>query len=188
MTTDVLDPAQRKQAAQRIRAAIRDVPDFPKPGILFRDLTTVMVDAELHALALQVQLSAVGELKGQIDRVVGIESRGYWFGPMLAHALDVGFVPMRKPGKLPAETVSRSYGLEYGEDTLHVHKDAIGEGHRVVVVDDLLATGGTASAACELVEQCGGQVAACLFLVELAALGGRAKLGERRCEAIVVYD
>ena len=157
-----------------LRTHIRDIPDFPKPGILFYDITTLLKDP----LALrQVVDRFVWMFSGrQIDKVVGIESRGFMFGPIVAYNLNAGFVPVRKPGKLPAEKVRQSYDLEYGTDSLEMHADAIIKGQRVLVVDDLLATGGTMKACCDLVEKLGGTIAGLAVLIELADLKGRAKL------------
>ncbi len=171
----------------RLRAAVRSIPDFPKPGILFRDLTPILGDAALLELALEAQLDKVRDLASEVHAVVGMESRGFWFGPMLARELNAAFVPLRKPGKLPAATHAASYGLEYGEDQLEMHVDALRPGQGVLIVDDLLATGGTARAACELVEAAEARVHACLFLVELEALKGRAKLSGQRIESVLVY-
>jgi adenine phosphoribosyltransferase len=170
-----------------IRDRIRAIPDFPKPGILFRDITTVLADAEALRVGLQVQLHNVADLAGGLDVVVAIESRGFIYGMAMAERLGLGFVPVRKPGKLPAPTEEQTYDLEYGTDTVQVHRDALSPGQRVLVVDDLLATGGTAGATCELIEKLGTRVAACSFLIELEALGGRARLGDRRVESVVRY-
>jgi adenine phosphoribosyltransferase len=157
-----------------VKAAIRDVPDFPKPGILFKDITPVLADPRLFG---DVCNWFAGQFAGQrVDRIVGMESRGFIFGAPVAPRLHAGFVPARKPGKLPADTVSVSYDLEYGSATLEIHRDAIRPGDQVVVCDDLLATGGTAKATVDLVRQLGGEVLACVFLVELDFLGGRALL------------
>lgn len=166
-----------------LRSTIRTVPDFPIPGIMFRDITPLLSDAtalkeSIHQLAAKLDGAPV-------DKVVGIESRGFVFGVPLAVELGVGFVPMRKPNKLPAETVSRSYSLEYGEATLEMHADALAPGDRVVIVDDLLATGGTARASAELVEEAGAELVACLFVIELIGLDGRAALGDRRVEVLL---
>jgi len=164
---------------------IRSIPDFPMAGIVFRDITTLVKDpAALQAAVAALVEPVAGE---QIDQVVAAEARGFIFGGAIACRLGAGFVPVRKPGKLPAETVERTYELEYGTDTLAVHRDAIGTGDRVLVLDDLLATGGTAKAICELVEQLGGEVVACLFLIELSYLGGREKLGNRRVISLIDY-
>jgi adenine phosphoribosyltransferase len=182
-----LPAAERDAALQQVAGLIRSVPDFPTPGILFRDITPVLHDAAALDAAVRLHIDKIADLAGQVDRVCGIESRGFLFGMAVAHALGAGFVPVRKPGKLPAATVHETYALEYGQDRLHMHLDAVAPGDRVLVVDDLLATGGTAGAAARLVEGLGGRVVACLFLIELAGLEGRARLGGRRVESIIVY-
>jgi adenine phosphoribosyltransferase len=162
--------------ADRLRAAIRDVPDFPREGILFKDVTTLLGDAEAFRAAID---GLVGAHAGQsIDLVVGIEARGFILGGAVAYALGAGFVPVRKPGKLPAERTSVSYTLEYGENVLEIYTDAIRSGQRVLVVDDLLATGGTAAATVELVQRLGGVIVGVAFLVELAFLEGARALGD----------
>lgn len=178
---------ERDDALRQVAARIRSVPDFPVPGILFRDITPVLADPVTLDLAVRLHLDHIHDLVGRIDRVVGIESRGFLFGMAVAHALGAGFAPVRKPGKLPAATIEQTYALEYGHDRLQLHTDAIGVGDRVLVVDDLLATGGTSNAAATLVERLGGEVVACLFLIELADLAGRARLGARRVESVIVY-
>jgi adenine phosphoribosyltransferase len=170
----------------QLKKLIREVPDFPKPGILFYDITTLLKDRSgLQAVveALCKQCDGI-----QFDIVLGIEARGFIFGPVLAHALGTGFIPVRKPGKLPAETVKMEYALEYGTDALEVHKDAIAAGARVLIVDDLLATGGTAAAVARLVEKLGGEVAALVFVVELDFLNGRDKLTGYPVRSLVHYD
>ena len=157
-----------------IRSQIRDVPDFPRPGILFRDITTVLRDAAAWRTTVELLRDAVQPWEP--DVVAGIESRGFILGAALAYDLGLGFVPIRKPGKLPWDVHSVAYDLEYGSDALEIHTDAIGPGHRVVVVDDLLATGGTVSAAISLVHSCGGEVAGVALLIELLGLGGRRRL------------
>lgn len=159
---------------QDLAKYIRDIPDFPIEGILFKDITPLLQDAAAFRQA--VDLLAERYVQSQVDVVVAIESRGFVFGAPLAYRLGAGFVPIRKPGKLPAETISVEYSLEYGTNTLQMHKDAIRPGQRVLVVDDLLATGGSARAAIELVERCGGIVTGVAFLIELEFLHGRAKL------------
>src|ERR1041384_3171747 len=158
---------------EHLKKLIREVPDFPKPGINFYDITTLLKDAD----GLKQTIDALVEQykDKQIDTIIGIESRGFIFGAPMAIALGTGFVPVRKPNKLPAECVSVSYDLEYGQDTLQMHKDAVGEGHNVLIVDDLLATGGTAKAVVDLVEQQKGNIAGLLFVVELDFLNGRQK-------------
>lgn len=168
-----------------LKAWIRDVPDFPKPGILFKDITPLLGNPK--ALAAAEEAMCAPFLDAGITKVVGIESRGFIFGALLARRLGVGFVPIRKPGKLPAERVSASYTLEYGEDVLEMHRDAVGEGEVVLIVDDLLATGGTAEAAARLVEGTGATVAGLTFLVELSFLEGRERLAGRRVEVVLEY-
>lgn len=169
-----------------LRALIREIPDFPKPGINFKDITPLM--AQPRALAAAVRgLADYGRPLG-VDRVLAAEARGFLLGPALALELGAGFALARKPGKLPYETVSAEYLLEYGEGELELHSDALGEGARVLVHDDLLATGGTAAALCELVEQLGGEVVGCGFLVELAFLGGRERLAPHAAHALISYD
>ncbi|MEW5975257.1 MAG: adenine phosphoribosyltransferase [Acidobacteriota bacterium] len=158
----------------KLKAIIRNVPDFPKKGILFYDITTLLKDAA--ALREVIDHLVDRYAKERVDVVVGIESRGFIFAPALAYRLNCGFVPVRKPGKLPAETLKVTYDLEYGQDSLEIHRDAIQKGQRVLVVDDLLATGGTAAAVAQLIRQLGGEVAGLAFLVELEFLGGRKKL------------
>ncbi len=171
---------------QDLKTLIREVPDFPKKGILFYDITTLLKDKTgFHGV--------IDGLKdhyrdAQVDMVLGIEARGFIFAPALAYALGAGFVPVRKPKKLPAECVSVTYDLEYGTDSLEMHKDAIGQGHRVLIVDDLLATGGTAAAAARMVKEAGGIVAGLGFVVELTFLPGRAKLDGLDVFSLLQYD
>jgi adenine phosphoribosyltransferase len=169
-----------------LRSLIRDIPDFPKPGIVFKDLTPLMADAD----ALRRSVHGLAEMAAplEVDLVVAAEARGFLLGPALAMELDAGFALARKPGKLPYETVSAEYLLEYGANQLELHTDAVGSGARVLVHDDLLATGGTAAALCELVEQLGGEVAGCGFLIELAFLDGRARLAPREVHALLSYE
>ena len=171
---------------EELKSYIREVPDYPKPGILFYDITTLLKDPE----GLRRVLDAFHERYQDkpIDKVVGMESRGFIFAPTLAYQLGAGFVPVRKPGKLPAETISESYELEYGTDSLEVHKDAIAKGERVLIVDDLIATGGTAVATARLVEACGGEVVGFAFLVELTFLAGRDKLKGYEVTSLLAYD
>jgi adenine phosphoribosyltransferase len=166
-----LSPTER---LARIGGLIRDVPDFPKPGILFRDITTVLRDPVAWRATVDQMCDAVD--RWPFDVVVGIESRGFILGSAMAYQLGVGFVPVRKPGKLPAAVHSVDYALEYGLDSLEIHRDALEPGHKVLIVDDLLATGGTAAATVRLVQAAGGQVTGVSVLVELADLGGRALL------------
>jgi adenine phosphoribosyltransferase len=165
----------------RLRALVRDIPDFPKKGILFRDITPLLADAE--ALRGAIEAMAGPFTGARIDRVVGIESRGFVLGAPVALRLGAGFVPVRKAGKLPSARIAESYALEYGNDHLEMHRDAVRAGERVLVVDDLLATGGTAAAAVTLTRRLGAEVVACAFLVELTPLGGR-----RRLEGVDVHS
>ena len=172
--------------ANRLKNWIREVPDFPKPGILFKDITTLL--KEPAALREAADLLAERFAGRRIDQVVGIEARGFIFAPLVAYRLSAGFVPVRKPGKLPAETAARTYALEYGSDTLEMHVDGLASGDRVIVVDDLLATGGTARAAADLVESVGARVEALGFVVELTYLEGRRRLeGYDVVESLVRY-
>jgi adenine phosphoribosyltransferase len=165
---------QFKSAFERLKAHIRDVPDFPKQGVVFKDITPILSNGQL--LRLAITIFAERYQRKNVDKVVGIDARGFIFGGALAHILGVGFVPVRKQGKLPAESFSASYSLEYGTDTVEMHKDGIRKGERVVIIDDLLATGGTAAAAVSLVRQAEGEVIELAFLVELAFLKGRENL------------
>lgn len=169
-----------------LAAKIRDIPDFPKEGILFKDITPLLQDAESLRYAID-QMAEFGVGK-KIDVVVGAEARGFILGAALAYTLGAGFVPARKPGKLPFLTVAAEYDLEYGTDSLEVHNDAIVPGTRVLVHDDLLATGGTARAKCDLVEKLGGEVVGVTFIVELSFLGGREKLKEYDILSLIKYD
>lgn len=169
-----------------LRSLIRSVPGFPKTGIVFRDITTLAKNP--RGLRAAVDAIAARYEKERIDVVVGIEARGFIFGAAVAYRLGVGFVPARKPGKLPAETVRAEYALEYGTDAIEMHRDAVAPGQRVLIVDDLLATGGTAAAAVKLVESLGGRVAALAFVVDLAFLKGRDKLSGYDVFRLVEYD
>ncbi len=182
-----LHPKMTAAGLEMLREHIAAVPDFPKEGILFRDITPALADPACLKTALDLHLNAIADIAGQVELIVGIESRGFLFGMPLAARLGVGFVPVRKPGKLPRPVLEERYALEYGEDALQVHTDDIPKGTKVLIVDDLLATGGTASAACALVERAGADVLGCLFLIELEALSGRSKLGQRRVDALIGY-
>jgi len=168
-----------------IKRLIRDIPDFPKPGIVFKDITPLLADAT----AFRDMIEAMVEpYRGRVDTVLGIESRGFIIGAAAALALGTGIAIVRKPGKLPFHTYRASYELEYGTDTLEIHHDALAKGHRVLVIDDLLATGGTASAAVQLVKRCGGEITACAFVIELAFLGGRKRLNGQEVFSLLRYD
>jgi len=168
-----------------LRALIRDIPDFPQPGIVFKDLTPLLLDARALDAAVVGLAEPVRSL--EVDLVLGAEARGFILGAALARELGTGFVPARRPGKLPHETVSAEYALEYGIDALEVHADALAHGARVVIHDDLLATGGTAGALCELVEGLGGEVVLCSFLIELSFLDGRRRLAPRPVHGLIDY-
>jgi adenine phosphoribosyltransferase len=171
---------------EQLKALIRQVPDFPKPGILFYDITTLLKDAQ----GLRTVIEALAEHYRQVrpDLVVGIEARGFIFAPAVAYALGAGFVPVRKPNKLPAATERIEYALEYGTDSLEIHRDAISPGARVLIVDDVLATGGTAQAVARLVEKLGGNVVGIGFVIELSFLGGRSKLGNYPVYSLLQYE
>jgi adenine phosphoribosyltransferase len=168
-----------------LKTLIREVPDFPKPGINFYDITTMLKDRGGLKGTIEGLLVPYGDEK--IDIVVGIEARGFIFAPAVAYAINAGFVPIRKPNKLPAATARRSYGLEYGADIIEIHSDAITAGQKVLIVDDVLATGGTAAAAAELVEELGGELVGLGFVIELDFLNGREKLAGRRIDALLHY-
>jgi len=169
-----------------LKALIRTVPDFPKSGIMFRDITTLVKDgAALEEVAARLADHFSG--KGP-DLVLGVEARGFIIGAAVALKLGVGFVPARKPGKLPAETIRAEYELEYGTDAVEIHKDAIGAGQKVLFIDDLLATGGTAAASCRLIEQAGGKVVGCGFMIDLTFLKGGEKLSGYEVFSLIEYD
>ena len=169
-----------------LRKMIRDVPDFPKPGIVFKDITPLLRDEA--GLSLAVEYLTQPFRAQHVDVVVGAESRGFIFGTAVARNLSAGFVPIRKPGKLPSRTRSEEYALEYGTDKVEIHEDAIKPGDRVLMVDDVLATGGTMAACCRLVDSLGGQVVATAFLLELAFLGGRKLLSKYAVHSVLIYS
>ncbi|HVA68434.1 MAG TPA: adenine phosphoribosyltransferase [Candidatus Binataceae bacterium] len=170
---------------EELRNLIRDIPDFPKPGILFRDITPLIADA--RALAAMVDLMAAPFL-GKVDTVLGIESRGFIIGAPVAYRLGLGLTIARKPGKLPYEKIAENYDLEYGSAGLEIHSDGLKRGARTLIVDDLLATGGTAEAAVRLATQLGAEVVACAFVIELAGLAGRERLAPINCFSLIRYD
>lgn len=168
-----------------LKQTVRVIEDFPKEGISFKDITTLLQNGEALKFAID---QIIADLKDKnVDIIVGPEARGFLMGTPVAYGLGVGFVPVRKPGKLPSETISYSYGLEYGSDTLQIHKDAIKPGQRVAIVDDLLATGGTMEAAAKLIEQLGGEVVSMQFLIELEDLKGREKLSQYEVNSLIKY-
>lgn len=164
---------------------IRDIQGFPKEGILFKDITPLLIDPKSTQECLKTLVSTLKNLK--IDKVIGVESRGFFFGTLIAQELNVGFVPVRKPNKLPYESIAATYDLEYGTDTLEIHIDAIKKGDRVLIHDDVLATGGTIKAVCELVERLGGEVIQCNFIMELSFLNGREKIKDKPIFAAITY-
>jgi adenine phosphoribosyltransferase len=182
MTAPRTDSPQELQ----LKKMIRHVPDFPKPGILFYDITTLLKNPQ--GLKTVIDRMAEAFQDDRIDTVIGMEARGFIFAPALAYHLGAGFVPVRKPNKLPAEVEKYSYDLEYGSDSLEIHKDAVGEGHNVLIVDDLLATGGTAHAVVQLVERLGGKVVGLSFVVELEFLNGRDKLAGYEIASLLKYQ
>ncbi|SIQ36448.1 adenine phosphoribosyltransferase [Maribacter ulvicola] len=167
------------------KSLIRDVPDFPKEGVVFKDITLLLK----NPTALNKTLKALYDLTGgqKIDKVVGMESRGFIFGPMLAKKLNAGFVPVRKSGKLPSTTLKETFDLEYGTDTLEIHIDGIEKGDKVLIHDDVLATGGTAKATCKLVERLGGEIVQCNFLIELTFLKGSSKISDHAIKSLIKY-
>ncbi len=171
-------------AQEVVRALIRDVPDFPKPGIMFKDITPVLADPVAFDLALGAMLEPFADMK--VSKVAGIEARGFMFAAPISCRLDAGFVPIRKPGKLPLATVAQEYALEYGTDSIEIHADAINAGENVLIVDDVLATGGTAAASIALMEKLGAVVVGISFLLELEFLGGRSRINGVPIHALVV--
>jgi adenine phosphoribosyltransferase len=180
------EPTIPPDAIARLQARIRDIPDFPQPGILFRDITPLLGDAA--TLRLSIDLLAAPYQNTPIDYIVGIESRGFLFGMPLAYKMGTGFVPVRKVGKLPHKTLSAAYTLEYGANVMEVHADAIQPGQRVVIVDDLLATGGTAAATVQLMRQLGAEVVGISFVIELIGLAGRAKVAAYPVHTLLAYQ
>lgn len=173
------------QIADEVKEMIRSIPDFPKPGILFRDITTALKDQA--TLKKMVDFLCEKFKEEKIDYIVGLESRGFIFGVPVAYKLNAGFIPVRKPNKLPSKTLKESYALEYGTDTLEIHEDALKKGDKVLIVDDLLATGGTASAACNLVIKTGAEIIGCGFIIELVDLKGRNKL-PKDCKIVSMVE
>lgn len=165
---------------------IRNIYDYPIEGIIFRDITTLLRDSEAFKEAID-KLTEMAKVYNP-DQIVGVEARGFILGSVLAYNLGCGFVPVRKPGKLPYDTLSESYGLEYGKDTVELHIDAINEGEKVIIIDDLLATGGTCLAASNLINKLGGEVLSCLFMIELIGLGGRERLEGLKVESLIQYE
>ena len=169
-----------------VKSKIRTIPNFPKPGIMFRDITTLLKDPEGYNQMIELLVERYKNL--DIDFVVGIESRGFITGSVLAHRLGAGFIPIRKPGKLPAETVSEEYELEYGKDKIEIHKDAIKQGDRILLTDDLIATAGTGVAAANLIQKLGGDIVECSFIIELLDLKGREKLEKKGLKVFSLFQ
>ncbi len=175
-----------QKSREFIKSKVRSIPNWPIEGVIFRDITTLLQDPRAHR---QVCAIFYDRYAGQqIDKIVGIDARGFLFGSVLAYKLDIGFVPIRKKGKLPYKTISESYSLEYGEETVEIHEDALNKNERVVIVDDLMATGGTIAAAVNLVEKLGGDIVECAFVVELPDLNGKAKLNGQSVFSIVEFE
>ncbi len=179
------DGYEREIKMEKLKKYIRDIPDFPKKGVIFKDITTLLKEGKIYKKA--VNFLAKKYENEKIDKIASMESRGFIFGGTLAYRFGCGFVPVRKKGKLPWETINATYDLEYGTDTLEMHKDAIEPGEKVLIIDDVLATGGTAKAVAELVEKLGGKVIACAFLIELTFLHGRNKLKNYKVFALMKY-
>ncbi|MFN8577720.1 MAG: adenine phosphoribosyltransferase [Candidatus Sericytochromatia bacterium] len=176
---------ENNEQIEKLKTGIRDIPNFPKSGILFKDITPLLKNPELLRLSIDLFGNILGDTK--VDYVVGMESRGFIFGTALAYSLGAGFIPIRKPGKLPYHKKSISYSLEYGEDTLEIHEDAVEKGKKVIIVDDLLATGGTASATYKLLDDMGADIVCAAFLIELSELKGREKLSACKVVSLIKY-
>ena len=175
-----------KEACDYIKSKVRSIPDWPIKGVIFRDITTLLLDPQAFKQICTIFYDRY--VNENIDKIVGIDARGFLFGSVLAYKLDIGMIPIRKNGKLPYNTISESYTLEYGEEVIEIHEDAIQKGERVVIIDDLMATGGTISAAANLVEKLGGEIIECAFVLELPDLNGREKLGSRNVFSIVEFE
>ena len=175
-----------KEACDYIKSKVRSIPDWPIKGVIFRDITTLLLDPPAFKKICTIFYDRY--VNEKIDKIVGIDARGFLFGSVLAYKLDIGMIPIRKNGKLPYNTISESYTLEYGEEVIEIHEDAIQKGERVVIIDDLMATGGTISAAANLVEKLGGEIIECSFVLELPDLNGREKIGSRKVFSIVKFE
>jgi adenine phosphoribosyltransferase len=175
-----------EETREYIKSKVRSIPDWPIKGVIFRDITTLLLDPPAFKHICTIFYDRY--VNEKIDKIVGIDARGFLFGSVLAYKLDIGMIPIRKNGKLPYNTISESYTLEYGEEVIEIHEDAIQKGERVVVIDDLMATGGTISAAANLVEKLGGEIFECSFVLELPDLNGREKLGNRKVFSIVEFE
>ena len=185
-TSPPVDNFGFKEKHDYIKSKVRSIPDWPIKGVIFRDITTLLEDPRAFKAICSIFYNRYVDQK--VDKIIGIDARGFLFGSVLAYELDVGFVPIRKKGKLPYKTISESYTLEYGEETIEIHEDAITRGDRVVIIDDLMATGGTIAASAALVEKLGGDILECAFVIELPDLKGREKLGNRNLFAIIEFE
>jgi len=175
-----------RKSCDYIKSKVRSIPDWPIKGVIFRDITTLLQDPKAHR---EISRIFYHRYRAEnIEKIVGIDARGFLFGAVLAYKLDIGFVPIRKKGKLPYKTIAESYSLEYGQETIEIHEDAFCRGERVVIIDDLMATGGTIGAAVNLVEKLGGDIVECAFVVELPDLNGRKKLGNRKAFSIIEFE
>ena len=174
------------KSCEFIKSKVRSIPNWPIKGVIFRDITTLLQDPKAFKEICQIFYNRYANEK--VDRIVGIDARGFLFGSVLAYELGIGFVPIRKKGKLPYKTISESYTLEYGEETIEIHEDAIDRGDRIVIIDDLMATGGTIAASAALVEKLGGDILECAFVIELPDLKGREKMGDRNLFAILEFE
>ena len=181
-----VDSGDYQQRCEYIKSNVRSIPDWPIQGVIFRDITTLLEDPKVFKTICAIFYNRYVDQK--VDKIVGIDARGFIFGAVLAYQLDISFVPIRKKGKLPYKTISESYSLEYGEETIEIHEDAIADGDRIVIIDDLMATGGTIAASASLVEKLGGDILECAFVIELPDLKGRDKMGNRDCFAIVEFE
>jgi adenine phosphoribosyltransferase len=181
-----IDDLDFKAKRDFIKSKVRSIPNWPITGVIFRDITTLLQDPKVYKAICSIFYNRY--VNEKVDKVVGIDARGFLFGSVLAYELGIGFVPIRKKGKLPYKTISESYTLEYGEATIEIHEDAINKSDRVVIVDDLMATGGTIAASAALVEKLGGDILECAFVIELPDLKGREKLGDRNCFAITEFE
>ncbi len=186
MTPATVENFDYRKSCEFIKNKVRSIPDWPIEGVIFRDITTLLQDPKAHREVCAIFYNRYANQ--QIDKIVGIDARGFLFGSVLAYKLDIGFVPIRKKGKLPYKTISESYTLEYGQETVEIHEDALSGNERVVIVDDLMATGGTIAAAVNLVEKLGGEIVECAFVVELPDLNGKAKLDGQRVFSIVEFE
>lgn len=185
-TPSSVDNFDYNETCDFIKSKVRSIPDWPIKGVIFRDITTLLLDPKAYKAICSIFYNRY--VNAKVDKIVGIDARGFLFGSVLAYELDVGFVPIRKKGKLPFKTISESYSLEYGEETIEIHEDAISKGDRVVIIDDLMATGGTIAASAALVEKLGGDILECAFVIELPDLKGREKMENRNCFSIIEFE